>query len=60
MMDTDGWRKVVVELVSGYLQINSPSELALYGAEFDALAAIAVHGRAARTLLREAAAALAG
>lgn len=55
MMDADHWRKVVVELVSGYLQITTPSELALYRAEFDALAAIAVHGKAARRLLREAA-----
>lgn len=54
MMDADNWRKVVVELVSGYLQISTPSELALYRTEFDALAGIAVHGRAARALLRRA------
>lgn len=58
MMDADRWRKVVVELVSGYLQINTPSELALYRAEFDALAGVAVHGNTARALLRDAAEAL--
>lgn len=58
MMDADDWRKVVVELVSGYLQINTPSEMALYRAEFDALATVAVHGKAARALITEAAHAL--
>jgi transcriptional regulator with XRE-family HTH domain len=58
MMDADHSRKVVVELVSGYLQINNPSELSLYRIEFDALAGVAVHGKAARALLRDAAEAL--
>lgn len=57
MMDADEWRKVVVELVSGYLQISTPSELALYSTEWDALANLAVHGKAARTLIGQASAA---
>ncbi|MQA78369.1 MAG: helix-turn-helix domain-containing protein [Streptosporangiales bacterium] len=59
MMEGPGWRKVNVELVSGYLQITTPSELALYRDEFDALAATAVHGAAARALIASAAESLA-
>lgn len=55
MMDGDGWQRVAVELVSGYLQITTPSEMALYRAEFDALAAIAVHGERACQIIAGAA-----
>jgi transcriptional regulator with XRE-family HTH domain len=45
MIEGEGWATVAVELVSGFLQVTAPGELALYAAEFDALADIAAHGR---------------
>jgi transcriptional regulator with XRE-family HTH domain len=47
-------QRVAVELVSGYLTITQPHELALYRQAFTALAELAVFGQAARTLIREA------
>ncbi|MGA5818068.1 helix-turn-helix domain-containing protein [Kitasatospora sp. NPDC094028] len=43
-----------VELVSGYLQITQPSEVAMYVSRFGELSADAVRGAAARTLITEA------
>jgi transcriptional regulator with XRE-family HTH domain len=45
---------VTVELVSGYLTVGRPSEVAMYGAVFDRLLALAVHGEQCRKLLRRA------
>ncbi|MDR3032853.1 MAG: DUF5753 domain-containing protein, partial [Kitasatospora sp.] len=46
--------QVNVELVSGYLTITRPSEISAYAATFAELAEQAVHGAAARDLLRQA------
>jgi hypothetical protein len=55
MFDED---QVAVELVSGYLTVTHPHEVAMYGRTFADLAALAVHGAAARTLITEAVTAL--
>ncbi|MFJ6610306.1 helix-turn-helix domain-containing protein [Streptomyces sp. NPDC091289] len=46
--------QVNVELVSGYLTVTAPSEVASYAATFSELAECAVHGTAARTLITAA------
>ncbi|WP_243718289.1 helix-turn-helix transcriptional regulator [Actinomadura sp. 7K534] len=46
--------QVSVELVSGYLTITNPREIAMYGQVFSALADEAVYGARARHLLRSA------
>ncbi|MGY5126411.1 helix-turn-helix domain-containing protein [Streptomyces nigrescens] len=46
--------QVNVELVSGYLTITQPSEVALYAETFAELAALAVYGPAARALITSA------
>ncbi|MFE5584279.1 helix-turn-helix domain-containing protein [Kitasatospora sp. NPDC056531] len=51
--------QVNVELISGYLTIRQPSEISLYAEAFAELAAIAVHGAAARRLITAALAAIA-
>lgn len=50
--------QVNVELVSGYLTITQPSEIALYADTFTALADAAVYGGKARALITEAIGAL--
>jgi transcriptional regulator with XRE-family HTH domain len=50
--------QVAVELVSGYLTITQPRELAMYVQVFQELAGLAVYGDRARVLIREAIAAL--
>ncbi|SBU94928.1 Predicted transcriptional regulators [Streptomyces sp. Ncost-T6T-1] len=50
--------QVNVELVSGYLTVTAPSEVASYAATFSELAECAVHGAAARMLITTAMAAL--
>ncbi|MFF4945524.1 helix-turn-helix domain-containing protein [Streptomyces rubiginosohelvolus] len=50
--------QVNVELVSGYLTVTAPSEVASYAATFSELAECAVHGTAARRLITTAMAAL--
>ncbi|WP_432051626.1 helix-turn-helix domain-containing protein [Streptomyces xiamenensis] len=50
--------QVNVELVAAYLTVTQPNEVAAYARTFTALADIAVHGPAARTLIEEAIAAL--
>lgn len=49
---------VTVELVSGWLTISQPKEIAMYGQAFDLLASMAVYGPAARALITAALAAL--
>jgi transcriptional regulator with XRE-family HTH domain len=49
---------VAVELVSGYLQITNPSEVALYRREFEELLERSVTGESARRLLEAASARL--
>jgi transcriptional regulator with XRE-family HTH domain len=49
--------RVNVELVSGYLTITQPREIAMYAQVFAALAEIAVYGARARDLIEAAAAA---
>jgi transcriptional regulator with XRE-family HTH domain len=51
--------QVAVELVSAYLCITQPHEIAVYGRAFDRLAGQAVYGAAARTLIADAIKALA-
>jgi hypothetical protein len=46
--------KVTVELVSGYLQITNPSEIALYRNEFDDLLGRTVTGERARRIIKSA------
>lgn len=46
--------QVNVELVSGYLTLTQPSEVAAYGDTFTELAAMAVYGGAARALIASA------
>ncbi|MFE3248236.1 helix-turn-helix domain-containing protein [Streptomyces sp. NPDC059209] len=46
--------QVNVELVSGYLTITQPSEVAMYAETFAELAALAVYGADARTLITSA------
>ncbi|AKN71495.1 XRE family transcriptional regulator [Streptomyces sp. PBH53] len=46
--------QVNVELVSGYLTITQPSEIALYADTFAELAKLAVYGAKARALLKDA------
>src|SRR5690606_38052024 len=46
--------QVSVELVSGYLTITNPREIAMYGQVFSALADEAVYGARARRLLKRA------
>ncbi len=46
--------QVSVELVSGYLSITQPQEIAMYVREFKGLAAIAAYGDPARSLISEA------
>jgi hypothetical protein len=46
--------QVNVELVSGYLTITQPSEVAMYADTFTALADMAVHGAKARALIAKA------
>ncbi|MFF0446985.1 helix-turn-helix domain-containing protein [Streptomyces sp. NPDC004609] len=46
--------QVNVELVSGYLTITQPSEVAMYAETFAELAALAVYGAAARALITSA------
>lgn len=43
--------QVNIELVSGYLAITQPSEVAMYAETFAELAALAVYGAAARALI---------
>lgn len=43
--------QVSVELVSGYLRITQPGEVAMYAREFAALSSIALYGRAARAVI---------
>lgn len=50
--------EVTVELVSGHLTVTQPREITMYGAAFAGLAALAVHGAAARALITKAIAAL--
>lgn len=50
--------QVAVELVSGYLTITQPRELAMYVTVFQELANLAVHGDKARALIHDAIAAL--
>jgi hypothetical protein len=50
---------VAVELVSGYLTITQPRELAMYVQVFQELASLAVHGDKARSCIHEAITALA-
>lgn len=50
--------QVAVELVSGYLTISQPRELAMYVQVFQELANLAVHGDKARSLIHDAIAAL--
>ncbi|MFI8422339.1 helix-turn-helix domain-containing protein [Streptomyces sp. NPDC085479] len=46
--------QVNVELISGYLTITQPSEVAMYAETFAELAALAVHGAPARALITSA------
>ncbi|GAA2344104.1 helix-turn-helix domain-containing protein [Streptomyces kunmingensis] len=46
--------QVNVELISGYLTITQPSEVAMYAETFAELAALAVHGANARALISAA------
>ncbi|OIJ95090.1 transcriptional regulator [Streptomyces sp. MUSC 14] len=46
--------QVSVELVSGYLTITQPSEIAMYGRAFTELGGVAVHGARARQLIKAA------
>lgn len=46
--------RVNVELISGYLTITQPSEVAMYAETFTELAALAVHGAPARALITSA------
>ncbi|MFF7183316.1 Scr1 family TA system antitoxin-like transcriptional regulator [Streptomyces sp. NPDC008121] len=46
--------QVNVELISGYLTITQPSEVAMYAKTFAELAALAVYGAAARALITSA------
>ncbi|MFG2815735.1 helix-turn-helix domain-containing protein [Streptomyces sp. NPDC048410] len=46
--------RVNVELISGYLTITQPSEVAMYADTFAELAALAVYGGAARALITSA------
>ncbi|MFE7457908.1 helix-turn-helix domain-containing protein [Streptomyces sp. NPDC057554] len=46
--------QVNVELISGYLTITQPSEVAMYAEAFAELAALAVYGAAARALITSA------
>ncbi|MFI2290329.1 helix-turn-helix domain-containing protein [Streptomyces niveus] len=46
--------QVNVELISGYLTITQPSEVAMYAETFAELAALAVHGASARALITSA------
>lgn len=46
--------QVNVELISGYLTLTQPSEVAMYAETFAELAALAVYGAAARTLITSA------
>jgi transcriptional regulator with XRE-family HTH domain len=46
--------QVNVELISGYLTITQPSEVAMYAETFAELAALAVYGAAARALIASA------
>ncbi|MFS0692475.1 helix-turn-helix domain-containing protein [Streptomyces nitrosporeus] len=46
--------QVNIELVSGYLTITQPSEVAMYAETFAELAALAVYGAAARALITSA------
>jgi hypothetical protein len=50
--------KVTVELVSGWLTISQPKEIAMYVHAFDLLSSMAVYGSAARALITSALAAL--
>ena len=43
--------QVTVELVSGYLTITQPSEIAMYAQAFTDLSVVAVHGATARSLI---------
>lgn len=52
-------REVNVELVSGYLTITQPNEIAMYIAAWERLFALAVHGQQARQLILDAIDALA-
>ena len=47
-------RQVNVELVSGWLTLTQPREIAMYGTTFTALSEIAVRGAAARALITTA------
>jgi hypothetical protein len=49
---------VTVEMLTGFLSLTHPEEIAAYVTAFDQLLSIAVRGSAARTLIREAVAAL--
>ncbi|WP_344494413.1 DUF5753 domain-containing protein [Nonomuraea monospora] len=46
--------EVTVELVSGHLTITQPHEIGMYADAFTKLAALAVHGKAARALITAA------
>ena len=54
MMEGPTGVTVTVELVSGYLQITNPSEIALYRAEFDDLLGRTVTGERARQIIKAA------
>ncbi|MFI6530533.1 helix-turn-helix domain-containing protein [Streptomyces uncialis] len=47
-------KQVNIELVSGYLTITQPSEVAMYGDTFEQLADLAVYGARARALIAAA------
>ncbi|MFF5112037.1 Scr1 family TA system antitoxin-like transcriptional regulator [Streptosporangium sp. NPDC000509] len=49
-----GDEQVSIELLSGYLKITQPKEIAMYSKEFAALASVAVYGHGARNLITAA------
>lgn len=52
--DMTDHESVTVELVSGYLTITNPSELAMYERAWDRLFSLAVHGNRVRQMIHEA------
>jgi transcriptional regulator with XRE-family HTH domain len=56
---SDG-NRVTVELVSGYLSVTHPDEIAMYEAAWERLFALAVHGNGVIALIRQALAGLDG
>ncbi len=49
---------VTIEMLTGFLSLTHPEEIAAYVTAFDQLLSIAVRGSAARALIREAVTAL--